>query len=88
MFFKNKKLDNIQVAPLNYWEESSYFLVLLQDNQDVLTHLINRVSKIKGVKIVNEKFETDNGILTLILSYEKEEYEVGFYLNSFTLPPY
>ncbi len=88
MFFKNKKLDNIQVAPLNYWEESSYFLVLLQDNQDVLTHLINRVSKIKGVKIVNEKFETDNGILTLILSYEKEEYEVGFYLNSFNLPPY
>ena len=88
MFFKKKDLTCLKMAPLNYWEESSYFLVLLPNDEDILTNLIPRVESIKGVKIKGKRFETDTGILFLELNYCNADYEVGFYLSSFHLPEY
>ncbi len=88
MFFKNRKIDNLVSSPLNYWEEKSYFLVIIDHDENILANITKNVSKIKNLKIVNEKFSTDDGVFILNIEYEDEPYEVGFYLNSFTIPEY
>lgn len=91
MFFKSKKekknLSNLKEAPLGYWEEKSYMLVIPKDeSKDMLDGIFDRVGAVKGVKIKAKSLPGQENPGRIILTYEGEEYEAGFYVNRFSLP--
>lgn len=80
-----KELENLTEAPLGYWEEKSYFLVIPRDESvNLYDGIFERVSSIEGVKIKAKKMpEEQPGII--ILTYKDVDYEVGFYMDNFRL---
>lgn len=87
MFFKKNKLNNLQEAPLGYWEEKSYMLVVSEEKtEDLLKDLEDKISKIKDVKVEGESFLIDGKAIGIKVVYKEEEYEVGFYLSPFSVP--
>lgn len=79
----------IKEAPLNYWEEKSFMLVIpANNNEDYLNNCFERISAIKGVKIKDKDFVVEKGLIRLILEYEDEEYEVGVYPGGISVPEY
>lgn len=89
MFFNKNKKENLQEAPLGYWEEKSY-MVLIPENQlkNPMVGLVERVASIEDVKIVEQKELSDKEPGYIKVNYEDEEYEIGFYPNYFELNPY
>lgn len=84
MFFNKKK--SLEEAPLGYWEEKSYMMIIPSNElRNPLIGLFERVADIKGVKVLEQRELSDKEPGYIKLSYEKEEYEIGFYPNSFTL---
>lgn len=81
-------LKKLKEAPLNYWEEKSYMLVIPPDeNEDFLNNIFERINSINKVTIKDKDIDI-RGIISLKLIYEKEEYEVGFYLGDVSVPEY
>ena len=74
IFNKNKnKVEDLKEEPLNYWEKESYMLAIPEEpTKELLDSVAERVSNIEGVKIK--------------LSYENEEYEVGYHPVNFSVP--
>lgn len=84
MFFSKKK--NLEEAPLGYWEEKSYMQVIPSNElRNPLVGLFERVADIDGVKILEQRELSSEAPGYIKVSYEKEEYEIGFYPTSFTL---
>ena len=85
---KNKKVSNLEEAPLGYWEEASYMMVIPEDNDfEILPKDI--IKKIKGMKEVTFKdhyFDQDVNTLFVELKYHEEEYKIGFFSGGFSLP--
>lgn len=87
MFFKKKELEPLTEAPLGYWEEKSYMLVIPGDeSKDMLEGLFERVAAIEGLEIKGKCLPDEEKPGKIILTYAGEEYEVGFFTGDFTLP--
>lgn len=84
MFFSKKK--NLEEAPLGYWEEKSYMMIIPQNElRNPLVGLFDRVADIKGVKILEQRELSDKEPGYIKVSYESDEYEIGFYPTGFNL---
>lgn len=91
MFFKKKEKNNnleaLKEAPLEYWEEKSYMMAVPKDeSKDILDGLFDRVAAVKGVEIKAKSLQSEEQPGKIILVYDSEEYEVGFYEGGFSLP--
>lgn len=88
MFFKKKeKTPVLQEAPLGYWEEESYMMAVPKDeSKDMLDGLFERVAAIEGVEIKAKCLPNEDHPGRMILVYDGEEYEVGFFEGGFSLP--
>ena len=87
MFLKKEKADVLKEAPLGYWEEKSYMLVIPKDdNEDLITPIFERISTIENIEIKEKRYLTENEPGSIKLIYENEEYELGFYPSNFSLP--
>lgn len=83
------KKKELMEAPLGYWEEKSYMLVIPKNEEDdILKSGLDRVSSIKGLKIKDSHYDVASNLITLKLEYEKEDYEVGFYIGGVSVPEY
>ncbi len=83
---KEKSEDSLKEAPLGYWEEKSYMVVIPKDeSQDIFDGMFDRVANIKGVTI-KEKALPSEDVGKIVFTYDGEDYEVGFFMNNFELP--
>lgn len=88
MLFK-KNPPKLTESPLNYWEEESYMLVLLpNEDEDIIRESLERISSINEVKVIENNYSVKENVFYLKIEYEKEEYEVGFYFSGFSIPEY
>lgn len=79
----------IKEAPLNYWEEKSYMLVVPANQKDnFLNDSFDRIEKIENLKIKEKDFNTEKGYISIKLEYEDEDYEVGFFPSEISVPEY
>lgn len=87
MFFNKKKNEEFKEQPLGYWEEKSYMLVIPENpTNELLESVCDRVSSIEGIKIIKKEDLKDNEPGKIKLSYENEEYEIGYYPSKFSIP--
>lgn len=88
MFFgKKKETDSLSEAPLGYWEEKSYMLAVPKDGEkNMLDGIFDRVAAINGVQIKGKCLPGEKQPGKIILTYDGEEYDVGFYVGGFCLP--
>lgn len=83
------KKEEYKEAPLGYWEEYSYMLVVPKDdNEDLISSIFDRASKMKDIKLLEKKFLSDEEPGSMLLEYEGENYEVNFYPGDFSIPEY
>ena len=74
--------------PLAYWEEKSYMMVIPPlEEEDVLKKGIDNLSSCKEFKIKETNCDV-KGTIQVKLTYDKEDYEVGFYLGGISVPEY
>ncbi len=88
MLFKKNKLENLQEQPPEYWEEKSVFVILIESDKGIFNNITNKIEEIENLKIKEQKFETDRGTLKLTVTYNNEEYEIGFFLSPFEVHKY
>ncbi|MCI8272947.1 MAG: DUF4026 domain-containing protein [Clostridia bacterium] len=88
IFNKNKnKVEDLKEEPLNYWEKESYMLAIPEEpTKELLDSVAERVSNIEGVKIITKSDLTEKEPGKIKLSYENEEYEVGYHPVNFSVP--
>jgi len=87
MFFNKNKTEKFKEQPLGYWEAESYMQVVPENpSQELLDSVCERVAKIEGVTIIEEHKLTENEPGKIKLSYEKEEYVIGYYPSKFSVP--
>ncbi len=87
MFFRNK--NKILEKPLSYWEEKSYMLAILKDDEpDILKKSIDRIASIKGVKVKDNHYSIDDNVIYVNLSYDKEDYEIGIFYGNIKVPEF
>ena len=80
----NEKLEE---KPLGYWEKESYMLAIPRDYGDnILTEIFERVSKIDGIKLLEKEPYSGNAPGKMVVNYENEDFEIGFYPSNFSLP--
>ena len=85
MFRFNEKLKE---APLGYWEEKSYMMVIPSKiEDDFLRKSIKRLEHNKEIVINKTNFDI-SGTIDLNITYEDEEYNVGIYLGNLSVPEY
>ena len=86
-FKKENKNSKPEEAPLNYWEKESYLMALPSSGYvDVSEDTILRVRDIAGVDIIESTLPDEEKPGHIVLSFEDEIYEIGFYKGDFTLP--
>lgn len=86
-FKKENKNSKPEEAPLNYWEKESYLMALPSSGYvDVSEDTILRVRDIAGVDIIESALPDEEKPGHIVLSFEDEIYEIGFYKGDFTLP--
>lgn len=87
MFFKKK--PKVVEAPLGYWEEKSYMMAIMKDvDDDFLKKALDRIETIKGVKVKDNHYDVSKNVVYVTLSYQKDDYEVGFYIGGASIPEY
>lgn len=78
-------INKLKEQPLGYWEEKSYMLVVSENpTKELLETIFERVADIEGVKVKEKHNLTALEPGTMLLSYEGDNYEVGFYPSDFT----
>ncbi|MDE6285071.1 MAG: DUF4026 domain-containing protein [Bacilli bacterium] len=76
-------------APLGYWEEKSYFIAIPADEtRNLLKDCLNGISSLEDVEIIDNHHKIEGNFFELKLKYEKEVYEVGFYVGDVSVPEY
>lgn len=79
----------LKEKPLGYWEKKSYMLVVPEKvTSDLRDEIFNRVANIEGVEIKEKSDVKGNEPGKIILDYDKEEYEVNFYIAPFSAEHY
>ena len=87
MSIDKSDIEELKESPLGYWEKESYMLVVPEDhNKELIENIYNKVSNIEGVKIIEQNNLTNNEPGKIKLSYENEEYEIGYYPSKFSVP--
>lgn len=82
--FKKKLIEQ----PLAYWEKNSYMIVIPKNQEEnPLKTALERLSDSKEFKTKDINFNID-GVTTLKVIYQKEEYDVGFYTKDISIPEY
>ncbi len=84
LFNKNKNVE-LTEAPLGYWEEYSYMVIIPQNNKNPLIGLPDRVADIKGVKILEHQELTDKEPGLIKVLYKDIAYELYYYPSTFEL---
>jgi len=88
MFFKKKEKE-LKEAPLYYWEEKSYMLAIPKnEDEDILRDSLDRISAIEGVEVKDNYYNVEENVFYVKLTYEKEEYEIGYYHGGVSIPEY
>lgn len=84
---KSNNKKELKEAPLGYWEKESYMLAIPEEaTEELLNGIIDRVSNIDDIEIKEKHNLTGSNPGKIKLVYENEEYEVGFYPSSFSVP--
>ncbi len=87
MFNKRKIEPEVLIQqPLNYWEESSYMLVPVLDNNLTTDDIINRLSVIDNLSIIGIAQPSDSKPGRVVLKYYDEKYEINYFIEKFTFP--
>ncbi len=87
MLLKSFGKRKLKEEPLGYWEEYSYMLVVSENlTQEELDKIFERVEKIDGVRVKSKHPLTPLEPGKMVVNYEEEDYEIGFYPNDFSLP--
>lgn len=68
--------ENLKEEPLRYWEEAYMMVILEEVNKELLQNIIERVSKIEGVKIKENQPLTEKEVGRIKLNYENEWLEL------------
>ena len=85
MLFKKKVVE----APLNYWEEMSYMLIVTPgDASEYAKKAIDNISKMSIIKVKDKKFDVERGFVNLRIEYEKDIYDVGLYPGGISIPEF
>ena len=94
-FFKKGKKDEIipfkrslQEAPLGYWEEKSYMMVIPENEGDLanLNDIIGRISDIPGITVMKKWADNKSQVFRMNIKYDNEEYQIGLFPGRFSLP--
>lgn len=85
MFFKKLK-----EAPLYYWEEKSYIMALLPENEDenILKNILKNLDKSKEIKVLDSSIDYATQVLNFQVQYKKKKYDVGLYVGNVNVPEY
>lgn len=73
--------------PLAYWEEQSYMMAILRNDTFVMEEGTQRLLSSKEFTVKDMHVDS-KGVVCLQVLYDKEEYEVGFYLGGVSVPAY
>ncbi len=83
--FKKKYIEQ----PQYYWEKSSYIIAITDDEEkDLLKEALNILQNSKEFKIIEDHIDTIKQTITMKLKYQKEVYEIGFFVGNINVPPY
>lgn len=87
MFIDKENFEELSEQPLGYWEEMSYMIAAVKDQElNLIDGIFERVEVIENIEIKEKRDLTENEPGYIKLVYEDEEYEVGFYPSEFHLP--
>ncbi len=79
----------IKEQPLNYWEEKSYMMAIPRSEfADLVESSFNRISKSKDFKIKSKNFNVQKNYYDLVIEYDGEDYQIGFYEGDISVPEY
>lgn len=82
---ENIKFEEKELA---YYEKDSYMQAVFNEyNTDILVGIVDRVNSIEGVEVLGTIDLSENGPGFIKLSYNNEEYEVGYYFDEFHFFP-
>lgn len=82
-------MEELKEQPLGYWEEFSYMMVVPSDaTEELLEGIIDRVSALDEIKVLESHPLTDESSGRIKLIYQEEEFEVGFYPSGFSVPDF
>lgn len=88
MLFK-KKQTKLEEAPLNYWEEKSFMLVIPEkEDENIIRNSMDRLSSTEEIELIENNYNVEENTFYLKLKYLNEEYEVGFYYGRISVPEY
>lgn len=74
--------------PLSYWEAESYMMVIPKNQEeDILKIATEKITTSKEFEVKDLNINI-NGVATLNVLYENEEYKVGFYAGGISVPEY
>lgn len=80
-------MNNYVEQPLGYWEEQSYMMALLNEfDEDLFAKIVDRVDAIEGAKVTAVRDLTSEVPGGIRLTYNGEDYEIGYYPTEFSLP--
>lgn len=85
MFGFKKKLKE---SPLAYWEEKSYMMVIPKSfEDDILKNSVKRLEQTPEI-VINKTNLGINGTIEMDITYDDEDYSIGFYLGDINVPEY
>lgn len=85
MHFEKEK--ELKEAPLGYWEKESYMIIIPKEaTRTLLDGIVDRVAQIEGVEIKEKTALTEQKVGRMKINYENEDFEIGYYPSSFSLP--
>lgn len=85
---KNRNNDELMhERPLEYWEKSSYLIAIPKSGYVHLSDdMRDRVESIENLEVKDWTLPDDDEPGHMVVVYDDEEYEVGFYFGEFALP--
>jgi len=82
-------MKKLEEAPLGYWEEKSYMMVIPRDQDcDLLKNSIENINSTSEMKVIEHHLNAAEQVFYMTIEYQKEEYEVGFYSGGVSVPDY
>ena len=87
--FPSKK-DNKQKLteqPLNYWEEQSFLIAVpYNSSANIPDGIFDRAAAVKDVTLKKQAWNEEEGLGSIIVGYQGEEYAIGFHYGDFSAP--
>lgn len=86
IFKKIMQEETLKQKSLNYWEESSYMLVPVIDNELSKDTILNRLSKIDNLNVKGFAEPSDDKPGRVVFSYNDNSYDFNYYVDTFSVP--